>query len=144
MSPPPEQSPPPVLVLDHVVLEVRDPEASLAFYQAILETAPVRLAEFRQGEAPFPSARVGPGTIIDFFPPALWRDRAAPANPNHVCLTTDQATAAAVEQRLVARGVDIRERSPRTFGARGYGTSFYFDDPDGVTIEMRHYPATGA
>jgi len=145
MSPSPEQSPPPpkLLLLDHVVLEVRDPLGSLAFYQAILGTEPVRQAEFEQGDAPFPSARVGQGTIIDFFPPAMWRDKVVPANPNHVCLTTDQATAEAVEQRLAAREVPVHTRRPRTFGAQGYGTSYYFNDPDGVTIEVRYYPAQG-
>lgn len=144
MCPSSEQTPsPPTLQLDHVVLEVRDPIGSLAFYQAILGTEPVRQAEFAQGDAPFPSARVGQGTIIDLFPPAMWRDRVAPANPNHFCLTTDKATAEAVEQRLAAHEVPIHKRRPRTFGAQGYGTSYYFDDPDGVTIEVRYYPAQG-
>ena len=77
--------------LDHVVLEVRDPAASAAFYEGLLGCAPVRLREFEAGEAPFVSARLGPGSVLDFFPPRMWRKR-RPANPNHFCLTlTPQA-----------------------------------------------------
>lgn len=52
------------ITLDHVVLEVVDPARSVEFYRRILGLRPVRLAEFRRGRAPFPSGRVGPGTVL--------------------------------------------------------------------------------
>lgn len=126
--------------LDHVVLEVADPAASAAFYRDVLKLAPVRLEAYRAGEAPFVSARVTPDTIIDFFPPAMWRDRRRRANPHHLCLTVSRREAAALRRRLSRRGIAVTGRSPRNFGARGWGRSIYFADPDGVSIEVRYYP----
>jgi len=126
--------------LDHVVLEVEDPVRSLAFYGEALGLSPVRLVEFTRAEAPFPSLRIGPGTILDLFPRRLWRGE-TPVNPNHVCLAYDRASAAAIERRLKRAGVPITQRSTRNFGARGFARSIYFQDPDGVTVEVRSYAA---
>ena len=127
------------LSLDHVVLEVRDVLRSLAFYRDILGLVPVRLEEFRAGDAPFVSARLNAETIIDLFPPALWRDASAPANPNHFCITTDAAFARDVEVRLAQAGVPIDLRRPRNFGAQCWGSAFYVSDPDGISVEVRFY-----
>lgn len=124
--------------LDHVVLEVRDPVASAAFYEGLLGCAPVRLREFEAGEVPFVSARLGPGSLLDFFPPRMWRKR-RPANPNHFCLTLTPEGFRAARRRLVRRGVAITRTSARNFGARGHARSIYFDDPDGISVELRCY-----
>jgi catechol 2,3-dioxygenase-like lactoylglutathione lyase family enzyme len=130
------------LALDHVVLEVQDPEATAAFYRRALGVAPVRLAQWKRGAAPFPSGRVAEGTIIDFFPPALWRNKRRAQNPNHLCFTLNRPAVAALRRRLGRLGVPIVQESPRNYGARGWGVSFYFDDPDGVRLEARYYPAS--
>ena len=127
------------LALDHVVLEVRDVEATTAFYRELLGLAPVRLAEFRRGKAPFVSGRVTDATVIDFFPPPMWRNRRRAGNPNHLCFTLSRQAVAALRRRLAKRGVPIVRESPRNFGALGWGVSFYFDDPDGVQLEARYY-----
>jgi catechol 2,3-dioxygenase-like lactoylglutathione lyase family enzyme len=57
--------------LDHVVLEVRDPAASAAFYRDVLGLAPVRLAAFVKGAAPFPWVRVSRDTVVDLMPRAM-------------------------------------------------------------------------
>jgi len=129
------------LSLDHVVLEVRDVLRSVAFYRDILGLDTVRLEEFQAGQAPFVSARLNARTIIDLFPPALWRDASGPANPNHFCITSDAAFAREVEARLARSGVPIDQRRPRNFGAQGWGTAFYFTDPDGISVEVRYYDA---
>jgi catechol 2,3-dioxygenase-like lactoylglutathione lyase family enzyme len=131
------------LALDHVVLEVRDAEAAVAFYRDVLGLAPVRLAEWRRGEAPFPSGRVTGETIIDFFPPDLWRSRRRAANPNHLCFTLSRPAVAALRRRLARRGIPIARESPRNYGALGWGVSLYFHDPDGVQLEARYYPRSG-
>ena len=125
--------------LDHVVLEVRDVEASAAFYRTLLGLAPVRLAAFRAGKAPFVSGRVSPGTVLDYFPRSMWRDRRRARNPNHLCFTLPRRDVATVRRRLARLGVPIVREAPRNFGARGWGVSFYFDDPDGISLEVRHY-----
>lgn len=127
--------------LDHLVLEVRDPVASAAFYEELLGCAPVRLREFEAGQVPFVSARLGPGSVLDFFPPRLWRAR-RPANPNHFCLTLAPQAFRAARRRLTRRGVALTRASERNFGARGFGRSVYFEDPDGISVELRCYQAT--
>ena len=51
--------------LDHIVLRCADVERTLAWYTDVLGLTPVRLDEWRRGEAPFPSVRINDGTIID-------------------------------------------------------------------------------
>jgi glyoxylase I family protein len=125
--------------LDHVVLETVDPVAAAAFDRRILGFAEVRLREFLAGDAPFPSVRVNSSTVIDVFPRRMWRDSRA-KNPNHLCITVDRPGMAAVKRRLARGGVPITHRDDHNFGARGWGRSIYFNDPDGTSIEVRFYP----
>lgn len=117
--------------MDHIVLNVADVERSLAFYCDTLGLEPVRIDEWRSGQAPFPSARVDAGTIIDLL--------AAPRtgeNADHICLVvepTDLSSVAASGTFEVLDGPGPR------FGARGVGTSLYVRDPDGNTVELRYY-----
>jgi catechol 2,3-dioxygenase-like lactoylglutathione lyase family enzyme len=125
--------------LTHVVLEVRDPEASVEWYDAVLGFAPVRLKEYRAGDAPFLSARVAPGTLLDFFPRNFWRNTRRAENPNHICFTMEQKAVQALRRRLKRKDIPIQRESKRNFGARGYGVSFYFPDPDGIELEAKYY-----
>jgi len=131
------------ITLDHVVLEVEDPVRSVEFYLRILGLRPVRLGEFRRGRAPFPSGRVAAGTVLDFFGPNMWRAKAA-TNPNHLSFTLSHAAVKGLERRLSDGGVAITHRDDHNFGARGWGCSIYFRDPDGITIEARFYPRAGS
>ena len=120
-----------VVDVDHVVLNVADVERSLAFYCGELGLAPVRVDEWRRGEAPFPSARVTAAMIIDLF--------ATPrtgVNADHLCLVVEPMDLAA----LAASGrFTVVDGPGRRFGARGDGTSLYVLDPDGNTVELRYY-----
>jgi glyoxylase I family protein len=127
-----------MITLDHVVLEVPDPARSIAFYAKVLGTTSTRLDEFLAGTAPFPSARVNDTTVLDFFPPKMWRGTIA-ANPNHLCFTLDKAGVQALEHRLADAGIAVTRRDPHNYGARGFGNALYFDDPDGITLEARFY-----
>ncbi len=70
-------------------------------------------------------------TIIDLL--------AAPRtgeNADHLCLVVDPVDLDAVKASGRFEVVD----GPATrFGARGNGTSLYVSDPDGNTVELRHY-----
>ena len=121
-----------VVGFDHVVLNVADLERSLSFYCDDLGLTGERVGEWREGTAPFPSARVNATTVIDFV--------AAPRtgeNANHICLVIEAIDFDA----LKATGrFDVVEGPATRWGARGNATSLYIHDPDGNTVELRYYP----
>ena len=120
-----------IIGLDHIVLNVADAERSLGFYCDELGLEPVRLEEWRQGALPFVSVRVDVNTIID-----LLETPRTGINADHLCLVvapTDLDALAASGRFTVTDGPGQR------FGARGVGTSLYILDPDGNTVELRHY-----
>lgn len=120
-----------VIGLDHVVICSSDVERSLAFYCGTLGLEPERVDEWRTGDAPFPSARVSPTTIIDLFAEA-----GDGRNVDHVCLVLEPTDLDAIAEQFPGS-----HRSDRVYGAQGYASSLYVTDPDGNTIELRCYPA---
>lgn len=121
-----------VKALDHLVLNVADVERALDFYTGLLGLEPVRVAGWRAGQAPFPSVRVTPETIIDLV--AGPRDG---SNVDHICLTVEPLE----WQQVIDSGTFTVLEGPATrFGARGNATSVYVQDPDGNTVELRWYP----
>lgn len=121
-----------VLEFDHIVLNVADVERSLEFYCGVLGLEPVRVEEWREGRAPFPSARVSPDTIIDL----QHRDRGE-SNVDHFCLVVEPLDWQSV---LDAGTFDVLEGPVSRYGARGTAQSIYVRDPDGNTVELRFYP----
>jgi catechol 2,3-dioxygenase-like lactoylglutathione lyase family enzyme len=120
-----------VVGLDHVVLNVADVERSLAFYCDELGLAPERVDEWRRGDVFFPSVRVDPHTIIDLLATPRTGE-----NADHLCLVVEPVDLEAIKASGRFEVVD----GPATrFGARGDGTSLYVKDPDGNTVELRHY-----
>jgi catechol 2,3-dioxygenase-like lactoylglutathione lyase family enzyme len=122
-----------VVGLDHVVLNCADVDASLRWYTEELGLRPVRAAEWRAGDAPFPSVRVDDTTIIDLLASAR-----TGVNVDHLCLVLEptdlDALARSGRFEVVGDGpVD------GLFGARGLATSLYVRDPDGNTVELRCY-----
>lgn len=133
--------------IDHVVLWVSDPAASLDFYEQVIGLEAVRREEFAAGQAPFPSVRVAQDAILDL----MARERAeavgqgtvegsAGHTVNHVCLAMSRPEYLALKARLHAAGVDTSAGMEQTFGARGIAPhAFYFRDPDGNVLEARYY-----
>jgi catechol 2,3-dioxygenase-like lactoylglutathione lyase family enzyme len=132
-----------ISAMDHIVLNVPDIERAMAFYTQILGLEPERWDEFRQGKVPFPSVRVSPETVIDLFPmkpgQTLMRGEGL-LNLNHFTMVVDAADFEAFQKHLTEHDVKIEEGPGRRWGARGYGMSVYFSDPDGNRIEVRCYP----
>jgi glyoxylase I family protein len=134
--------------LDHVVLHVQDPLKSAEWYQRVVGLEPVRLEEFKRGEAPFPSVRVSEDAIMDLSPlasiPDLEQATKTPGSVghkvNHVCIAMDRAEYDALDERLRADGRDTSARVRPTYGALGWAPeNFYFNDLDGNVIEARYY-----
>lgn len=140
------------LRVDHVVLWVADPVRSAEFFERVVGLSPVRLDEFRAGQVPFPSVRVGRDTILDLmakpFAATLngMTGRIAPATAasaghpiNHLCLAMSEAEYSALRDRLEQHGIATIAME-RSFGARGVAPhAYYFHDLDGNVFEARYY-----
>jgi catechol 2,3-dioxygenase-like lactoylglutathione lyase family enzyme len=134
-------APPKLLGLDHVVLRVRDLDAALRFYVAMLGCSEERrsdalgLVQLRAGAA-----------LIDLVPVAspLGKHGGGPPDPNarnvdHFCLRIEPFDGEALATHLRAHGVapgDVGER----YGADGTGPSLYVRDPDGNVVELKGPP----
>lgn len=133
-----------IKAMDHIVLNVPDIDRSLAFYMDVLGLEPERLDEFRRGEVRFPSVRISADTVIDLFPMKPGQALGGGLglqNLNHFTMVVEAADFEGFQEHLAEHGVKIEEGPGRRWGARGYGQSVYFRDPDGNRIEVRCYPS---
>jgi catechol 2,3-dioxygenase-like lactoylglutathione lyase family enzyme len=123
------------LALDHLVLVVDDVERTLDWYGRHAGLDGVRVDEWRAGEAPFPSLRVGEATIIDVIPHG-GDDGEGRGHLDHICFAVSPA-----DLKVLAADpeLEIVDEGPR-FGARGIGDSIYVRDPDDLLVEFRSYP----
>jgi catechol 2,3-dioxygenase-like lactoylglutathione lyase family enzyme len=122
---------PNVTGLDHAVIVTADVERSLAWYCDVLGLGGERVDEWRRGEVLFPSVRVNADTIIDLLP-----GERTGVNVDHLCLVVEPIDLAAL---AASDRFDVVSGPAPRFGARGPGTSVYVYDPDGNTVELRHY-----
>ena len=120
-----------VRAFDHVVLNVADVERSLAWYCGELGLEPMRVDEWRVGNVFFPSVRVSDDTIID-----LLAVEPSGNNVDHICLVIDPVD---LDELAASGRFEVVDGPGPRFGARGEGTSLYVHDPDGNTVELRHY-----
>jgi glyoxylase I family protein len=134
--------------LDHVVFWTDDPSRAADFYERVVGLAPVRLEEFRAGQAPFVSVRISSSAIIDLMAhaaapivDAIVGAEASAGHPvNHVCLAMSAADFTALRDRLEANGIAISTIMEQSFGAQGLAPqAFYFRDLDGNVLEARYY-----
>lgn len=120
------------VAMDHIVLVCADVETTLAWYLHEIGLAPERVDEWRRGEAFFPSVRISADTIVDLIPGEV----DGRGHLDHLCIVVEPTDLQAIADSGRFEVVD----GPATrFGARGDGTSLYVRDPDGTTVELRHY-----
>ncbi|WP_373084969.1 VOC family protein [Sneathiella sp.] len=127
--------------IDHLVLRVVDVETMMRFY---IDTLGCTL-EKTQPEIGLYQLRAG-GSLIDLVPVTGTLGKmggAAPGvearNLDHFCLAIDPFDAEEVKAYLKGRGVDPGEVK-RRYGAEGDGPSFYLEDPEGNTVELKGPP----
>lgn len=121
--------------LDHIVLRVGDMERSVAWYRDELGLEPVRLDEWRAGDAPFVSMRITADTIVD-----LQLGEVTGTNMDHFALVVTGAGEADLAALAASGRFGDDVASPRQlFGSRGVGWGIYVRDPDGHGVELRTY-----
>ncbi len=124
--------------IDHIVLTVRDIEATCAFYSSVLGMEVVRFGggrtALRFGEQKINLHEAG----NEFEPKAL---RPTPGSGDF-CLIT-QVPLAEVVAHVRACGVAIVEGPARKTGAIGPIESVYLRDPDGNLVEVSNYGVAG-
>ena len=128
--------------LDHFVLRVRDLDRTLGFYQHVLGLPIEFLDEYRAGQRPFVSARVG-DQLLDLVPDPTYEPDEGRNKGGflHFCVSVDGRLADLVPE-LKARGVEVLEDQPvPRMGARGMGLSIYVTDPDGYVVELKERSA---
>lgn len=127
-----------VVGLDHVVLRVRDLEASRRFYVDLLggeverEIAKLGLYQVRLG-----------AHLVDLVPvdsPLGRMGGAAPGeqgrNLDHFALELRRFDESALRAHLEAHGIEPGDVGSR-YGATGQGPSMYVKDPDGNVVELK-------
>lgn len=117
--------------IDHLVLTVRDIEASVAFYSKTLSLEAISFGQGRRalqaGAQKINLQRLGQET----------RNHAS-IGSGDLCLETD-APLETILARLDAAQVPVIEGPVAKNGARGPMQSVYFNDPDGNLVEICRY-----
>jgi extradiol dioxygenase family protein len=126
--------------MDHIVLRVKDVEASMKFYVDVLGLQPERVDQWKAGEVRFPSARLNADTIIDFFASDQETiGREGVKNQDHYCMVIEKTDMEELKTKFEAMGVDIQAGPGKRWGSHGDGISLYIYDPDDNVVELRHY-----
>jgi lactoylglutathione lyase len=128
-----------ITAADHINIRVKDPEATIAFYQGVLGLEPDRLEDFRAGKRPLFAFRVNESFILHVFPdPDFNHDPGG--GYDHLALTVEATTPDALVVYLEKKGVAVERQMEQLWGARGEGWACYIRDPDGYRVELKIYP----
>ncbi len=122
-----------ILGFDHVVLRVKDMDASIRFYT---ETLGLTLDHVNETISLF-QLRCG-AHLIDLLP--LLPDPRTPvpdSQIDHICLSIRCESLESVVDSLKSRGVTFEGGIVLRRGAFGQGPSIYLRDPDGYRIELK-------
>ena len=117
--------------LDHLVLTVKDIEATCSFYQRVLGMTVVTFGEGRKAIA-FGNQKINLHQQGREFEPKA--DRPTPGSAD-LCFITDTALGDFVEH-LRSCGVDVLEGPVERTGATGTISSIYLRDPDRNLVEV--------
>jgi catechol 2,3-dioxygenase-like lactoylglutathione lyase family enzyme len=121
---------------DHLVLTVRDVEATCAFYEKVLGMQPVTFAGGRRALT-FGRQKINLHQAGKEYQPHAHRPVAGSGD---LCLIS-AVPLATVIAHLKASGVEILDGPVERTGALGPMQSVYFRDPDLNLIEISEYPA---
>ncbi|KNB53741.1 VOC family protein [Streptomyces caatingaensis] len=122
--------------LDHLVLTVADPDATVDFYTRVLGMTPVTFRGGRRALA-FGNSKINLHEAGREFEPKAHRPTPGSAD---LCLVVDEPLETVVAE-LARHGVPVEEGPVERTGAEGPIVSVYVRDPDGNLIELSNYPA---
>jgi catechol 2,3-dioxygenase-like lactoylglutathione lyase family enzyme len=122
--------------LDHIVLTVKDLDATCAFYSKVLGMEVVTFADNRTA-LKFSRQKINLHKAGREFEPKALHPTAGSADVCFIATTPLQE----VVEHLGACGVEIIEGPVRKTGAVGPIESVYIRDPDMNLIEISNYPA---
>ena len=120
--------------IDHVVLTVRDVDATIAWYERVLGMTAVTFGEGRRGLS-FGEQKLNLHQAGREFEP---RARAPHPGSVDVCFTTE-VPLEDVAAHLAKEGVAVELGPVAKTGARAPLRSLYVRDPDGNLIEVSNY-----
>ncbi len=120
--------------IDHIVLTVRDLEATVGFYESVMG---MRKELFGDGRfaLTFGNQKINLHVYGNEFEPKA--DQPTPGSAD-LCFITDANLDEAMAH-VKEQGVEIIEGPIKRTGAHGAILSFYFRDPDGNLIEVSNY-----
>ena len=124
--------------IDHLVLRVDDLTRMLAFYCDVLgceverEVPELGLTQLRAGDALIDLVSVD-GELGKLGGNAPGHEG---HNLDHFCLRIAAMAEEDLTSYLQSRGVNVPGFSKR-YGAQGYGSSVYIEDPEGNTVELK-------
>lgn len=121
--------------LDHLVLTVRDIEATIDFYTHVLGMEAFTFADGRHALG-FGTQKINLHEYGNEFEPRAQHPTPGSAD---LCFITTTPLAEVMEH-LTASGVEIIEGPVERNGAAGPMMSIYFRDPDMNLIELANYP----
>ena len=127
--------------IDHVVLRIRDLDASLRFYRDVLGCTLDKV----QDKIGLWQVRAG-SSLIDLVPLTGALGSLGGAGPqkegrnvDHFAIEIDRFDETAIRAHLAFHNVTITD-SGRRYGAKGDGPSIYVLDPDGNSVELKGPP----
>lgn len=122
--------------IDHVVLNCRDVEATVSWYERVLDMKKEKFGTERRIALTFGNQKVN---VRPTGAPSWPTGEVDAPGSLDLCFTTRTPLDRVVEH-LQACGVAITEGPVRRIGALGPMTSVYCRDPDGNLIEIASYP----
>jgi len=123
--------------LDHLVLTVRDLDATVAFYTRVLGMQVVTFGAQKRTALSFGNQKINLHVAGREFEPKALHPTPGSAD---LCFVTD-VPLAEVQAHLAACGVAVEEGPVGRTGAVGPITSVYVRDPDRNLIEICNYDA---
>jgi catechol 2,3-dioxygenase-like lactoylglutathione lyase family enzyme len=119
------------MYIDHVGINTNDMEATLQFYCGILGMRLVRTTRTPDGRRHY-NVEIGGGSAFAVFDGADLPRAGERQHVNHLALPVDTLEEFdAAYQRLKGHGVAVTE-----IIERGYGKTFYFNDPNGIRLQI--------